>query len=73
MSEKLINRLDLLIKNLLNIYFFTVGGNILSPITIGILIGTNPDVRNKAGNGFSVWGCKLEMHAYIFIKYLMIF
>lgn len=41
----------------------TVGGNMLSPITIGILIGTKAEVRNQLDNGFSVSGCVLLNNA----------
>ena len=37
----------------------TVGGRILKPMTIGILIGTKPEVLKNMGRGFSVWGCIL--------------
>ena len=37
----------------------TVGGRILNPMTIGILIGTKPEVLKSMGRGFSVCGCIL--------------
>ena len=63
LSKKLINRLEnyknfmiLIAKNQRK---NTVGGKMLKPITIGILIGTKAEVRNNRGKGFSVCGCTL--------------